>query len=142
MSGDEHDEGVGSLAHEAARLAAAFATWTTQHGADLGHQVHDVAGAIKDQVCEGVKDADDHFATGSAECRVCPVCRTVAAVREVSPEVRAHLVSAASSLVAAASGLLATVVDETRNAARADAGEKPSPRSARQDVQRIDLDDE
>lgn len=161
MKGEEQDEVVGTLAQEAARLASAFAAWTAQHGSDVGHHVHDAASTIKDQMAEGWHDLDAHLATGSAECRVCPVCRTVAAVRDVSPEVKAHLVSAASSLVAAASGLLATVVDEPpRHAAEPETGERRGPvpdqavtededagrrrrgRSARQPVQRIDLDDE
>ena len=45
--------------------------------------------------------------TGSPECSWCPVCRTVAAVRQTSPEVLAHLTSAASSLMLAVSGMMA-----------------------------------
>ena len=43
----------------------------------------------------------EHFATGSSECQVCPVCQAVAAVRHVKPEAVEHLLDAAASLVAA-----------------------------------------
>lgn len=50
----------------------------------------------------------EHLATGSPECTVCPVCRTVHAVRQVSPEVREHLGAALGSLARAAAALLDT----------------------------------
>ena len=71
------------------------------------------------------RDVDEHLATGDAECLYCPICRTVHAVREASPEVRNQLATAASSFLQAAAGLLAA----------ASTGE-PAAR-----VQRIDLDD-
>jgi hypothetical protein len=53
------------------------------------------------------------------------VCRTVAAVRQTNPEVRAHLASAASSLMLAVSGMMST---------------HPPTRDG--SVERIDLDDD
>ncbi len=70
-------------------------------------------------------EVHDHIATGAPECAWCPVCRTVAAVRQTSPEVRAHLTSAASSLMLAVSGMMAT---------------HPAGRDGT--VERIDLDDD
>ena len=65
------------------------------------------------------RDIDEHLATGSAECTYCPICRTVHAVRQTSPEVRAHLAVAAASLMQAAAGILATAVpDEDRAGVR------------------------
>jgi hypothetical protein len=52
------------------------------------------------------------------------VCRTIHVVRQMSPEVRAHLTSAASSLFQAAAGVMATQV----------------PPERRPGVERIDLD--
>ena len=43
----------------------------------------------------------EHFATGAAECQVCPVCQVVAAVRGVRPETVEHLLDATASFVAA-----------------------------------------
>jgi hypothetical protein len=122
---DERPE-VGSLAEEAARLFGALSGWAREQGAEVGHGVSGVAA----QAAAAVQDLDEHLATGSAECTVCPLCRTVHAVRGLSPEVRAHLSSAATSLVHAASALLST--------------QPPGPgeRSRRDGVERIDLDGE
>jgi hypothetical protein len=56
---------------------------------------------------------------------VCPVCRAVHAVRQLSPEVRAHLTTAVTSLAHAATAIMAT--PERRQGEPAD-------------VERIDLD--
>ncbi len=74
---------------------------------------------------ETMHDINEHIATGSEDCRYCPVCQVIHAVRATSPEVKAHLAVAASSLMHAAAGLLATQV--------------PSDHAA--PVQKIDLDD-
>ena len=68
---------------------------------------------------------DEHIATGSADCRYCPVCQVIHVVRETSPEVRTHLAMAAGSLMNAAAGLLATQA------------QRPRPPG----VEKIDLDD-
>jgi hypothetical protein len=106
---DERD-GVGSVAEEAAKLLGALSGWAKEHGDGLS------------SFADGLHD---HVATGSPECAWCPLCRTVAAVRHTSPEVRAHLASAASSLMLAVSGMMST---------------HPPSREGR--VQRIDLDDD
>ncbi|MFT4264875.1 MAG: hypothetical protein QM572_15940 [Nocardioides sp.] len=106
--GHQHGhEPVGSAAEEAARLFATLTDWA------------------QGQVAE----ASEHFANGSPECTYCPICRTVHAVREVSPEVRDHLATAAASLMQAVAGLLTSVATPARTPERG-----PT-------VQRIDLDD-
>jgi hypothetical protein len=45
---------------------------------------------------------------GAPECRVCPVCRVIAGVRHLRPEVLAHLVAAGEELLAAARELAAS----------------------------------
>ena len=80
-----HDEPVGSVGDEAAKLLGALAGWAGDHA----------------------REVDEHLATGDAECLYCPVCRTVHAVRGASPEVKAQLASAASTFLQAAAGLLA-----------------------------------
>jgi hypothetical protein len=109
MSGQQGDpagsaESVGSVGAEAAKLLGVLAGWAGDHASDV----------------------DDHLATGSAECLYCPICRTVHAVRQASPEVRTQLTTAASALLQAAAGLLAA----------AGAAEPTGTR-----VQHIDLDD-
>lgn len=97
----ESDEPVGSVAEEAAKLFGAFAGWAREHGdglSTLGDTWGETLGA----------DLHDHLATGGASCTWCPVCRTVTAVRQTSPEVRAHLAGAASSMMLAVSGMMAT----------------------------------
>ena len=96
------DEPVGSVGDEAAKLLGALADWAGDHAREL----------------------NDHIATGDAECLYCPICRTVHAVREASPEVKAQLTQAASTFLQAAAGLLSAA-----------AAEPPSSR-----VQHIDLD--
>jgi len=105
------DEPVGSVGDEAAKLLGALADWAGDH---LGGHVGDKA-----------REVNDHIATGEAECLYCPICRTVHAVREASPEVKAQLAQAASTFLQAAAGLLS-------------AAGAAEPRSSR--VQHIDLD--
>lgn len=115
-------EPVGSVSEEAAKLFGALSGWARDQGTDVGQGLAGLA----DHAASAARQVDGHLATGAPECTYCPVCRTVHVVRNASPEVRAQLVSAASSLLQAASGLLATTV--------------PTDSAARP-VQRIDLDD-
>jgi hypothetical protein len=114
VSQADDPEAVGSVAEEAAKLLGALSGWAREHG--------DVVTAMADSMSH---ELHDHLATGSPECAWCPVCRTVATIRQTSPEVRAHLASAASSLMMAVSGMMAS-------------------HSAGRDgtVERIDLDDD
>ena len=106
-----HDERVGSAAEEAVKLLSAFAA----HAAEVASQVN--------------HNVDDHLATGAPECTYCPICRTVHIAREASPEVRAHLATAAASLMQAAASVL--------SAAAHSGPARPEPGG----VERIDLDD-
>lgn len=104
MSGDRED--IGSVADEAAKLLGALSDWAK----------------------DAAQDVDRHLATGAEECTYCPICRTVHAVRELSPEVRTQLATAATSFLQAAAGLMAS------------AGTGQTGRPER--VQHIDLDDD
>jgi hypothetical protein len=46
------------------------------------------------------------FATGSAECCVCPVCRAIAAAREPNPEFAERLATGAADLATGLAGVL------------------------------------
>ncbi|UUZ59709.1 hypothetical protein [Nocardioides sp. B-3] len=83
---DGRDPDVGSLAEETAKLLGALNGWAREQGSGLGESV----AGISDHAMAAAHDLNDHLATGSAECTVCPVCRTVHAVRQLSPEVKAH----------------------------------------------------
>lgn len=99
---DAHD--VGSLGEEAAKLLGALSGWAREHAGDAGEGLSGLAG----QAAASAHDLNEHLATGSAECTVCPVCRTVHAVRQLSPEVTAHLTAAMASLAQAAAAVRAT----------------------------------
>ncbi len=115
---------VGSVGEETAKLLGALSDWARDHGSDVGQGL----GGLASHAAASLQDVNEHLATGSAECAYCPICRTVHAVRQSSPEVRAHLAQGASSLLQAAAGLLAAV---------------PPPESSGRTagVERIDLDD-
>jgi hypothetical protein len=106
MSGDREEPEVGSVAEEAVKLLGALSGWAK-----------DAAG-----------DVEQHLATGAAECTYCPICRTVHAVRELNPEVKAQLATAATTFLNAAAGLLAGAAN----------GQTGRPDR----VQHIDLDDD
>lgn len=101
-AGDAHE--VGPLGEEAAKLFGALSGWAREHAGDATEGLSGLAS----QAAAAVHDIDEHLATGAPECTVCPVCRAVHALRQLSPEVSTHLASAASSLAQAAAALLAT----------------------------------
>ncbi len=120
------DESVGSVTEEAAKLLHALQDWAK----DSGSEYAGAAASAAEGAASAVHRIDEHIATGSAECTYCPVCRVISTVRETSPEVRQHLTTAATSLLHAAAGLLATNV--------------PEPSKGRRDgpVEKIDLSDD
>jgi hypothetical protein len=127
MTDDEdRPDDIGSVGEEAMKLFGAFADLARQHGGDAAGGLGGLAG----QAAAMAHEVNEHIATDAAECRYCPVCRVVHAVRQTSPEVKAHLMVAASSLLQAAAGLLETAPTPP---------ESGSPRGP--EVQHIDLDD-
>jgi hypothetical protein len=116
--------GVGTVAEEAVKLLGALSGWAKENGDGWYDGLQDGMSSIADELHE-------HVSTGTPECTWCPVCRTVAAVRQASPEVKAHLSTAASSLMLAVSGLMAT-----RPPARG------AGRNGGSGVERITLDDD
>jgi len=107
-SGDH--ESVGSVGDEAAKLLGALSDWARDQGTDYAGSAAGAAGAF----AHAVQDVSEHIATGSKDCRYCPVCQVIHVVRHTSPEVRAHLSVAASSLMHAAAGLVGTHPDGQR----------------------------
>lgn len=120
-AGDAHD--IGSLGEEAAKLLGALSGWAREHAVETGDALSGMAG----HAAASAHDLNEHLATGSAECTVCPICRSVHAVRQLSPEVKAQLATAMTSLAQAAAAILAP----------------PDVRAEGSgDVEHIDLDDE
>ncbi len=101
-SGDQHS--VGSVGDEAAKLLGALSDWARDQGTDYAGSAAGAAGTF----AAAVQDISAHVATDGEDCRYCPVCKVIHVARQTSPEVRAHLSVAASSLMHAAAGLLAT----------------------------------
>ncbi|MBS43202.1 MAG: hypothetical protein CMH83_08600 [Nocardioides sp.] len=128
--GSPDQEPVGSVGEEAAKLFGALADWARDQGDGLGAGLADGVGHLADTAARTAKEVDDHLATGAAECRYCPICRTVHVIRETSPEIRAHLATAASSLLQAVAGILETVPPPGSGAGARDQG----------GLQHIDLD--
>ena len=122
MSNADGAHEVGSLGEEAAKLLGALSGWAREHVEEAGDGLSGLAA----QAAASAHDLDEHLATGSAECTVCPVCRTVHAVRQLSPEVKAHLATAMTSIAQAAAALMSTT---------------DPPAEDRGDVEHIDLDD-
>jgi hypothetical protein len=116
--GDE----VGSVGEEAAKLFTVLSGWAK----DQGHVSSEAAGDAVHGIAEALRGIDEHVATGGEDCRYCPVCQVIHAVRTTNPEVKMHLAAAASSLLHAAAGVLATQV----------------PRSEPAGVEKIDLGDD
>ena len=112
---------LGSVGEEAAKLLGALSSWARDQGDDYAGSAVDAAGSF----ASAAKDVSEHIATGGEDCRYCPVCQVIHVVRNTSPEVRTHLSVAASSLMHAAAGLLATDTE---------ARSKSAP------VEKIDLD--
>ena len=125
MSGPGEQPPVGSLGEEAAKLFGALQDWAK----DSGHQYGESVGAAASGTSDFIRNVNEHVATGGKECTYCPVCQVISAVRATSPEVKQHLSTAASSLLQAAAGLLATQVPSAGQRSEAP-------------VERIDLEDD
>jgi hypothetical protein len=94
----------GPLGEETARLVDALSEWARGH----------VGGEAS-------------IATGSAECKLCPVCQLLTVMRQARPETFAHLLEASAALTAA----LRSVVEGHAHGDTSHGG-----------VQRIDLDED
>lgn len=86
---DARSETGSQAAAEAMRLFEAVQEWARRTS------VGDLAAHLVDGAAEG------GFATGSAECRLCPICQLVGALRQSHPEVADHLTDAVTALAAA-----------------------------------------
>jgi hypothetical protein len=118
----EKPDDIGSVGEEAMKLLGAFADLAKQHTGDAAGGLGNLAG----QAASMAHEVGEHIATDAVECKYCPVCRVVHAVRQTSPEVKAHLMVAASSLLQAAASLMET---------------PPENGTRTSEVQRIDLDE-
>lgn len=117
---------VGSVAEEALKLFGALSDWAKEQGAGAGQGLADAAATA----AKAAQEVNEHLATGADECTWCPLCRTVHTLRDLSPEVKAHLAVAGSNLLQAAAALLSTAVPDA------------APRQAPSDVEHIPVDED
>ena len=100
------DDALGSAAQEAGRLLDSLREWLDTRSV-----------------------GEMPIATGSAECKVCPLCLLLSALRERNPDVVENLAKAGEALMSAVRSL---VLDHEHEWV---SGRRP-------DVERIDIDDE
>ena len=120
----DEQEPVGSLGEEAAKLMSALQGWAREHGEDYASAA---AGAASGAAAS-MDSINEHIATGGQDCKYCPICQVISAVRDTNPEVKQHLSSAAVSLLQALSRML-----DTR---------PPPDRRGSSPVEKIDLTDD
>ena len=140
-SGEHPDDPeTGSLGEETAKLLGALAGWAREQ--DLVGHVTGFAEGCRE--AEAAEEVGAHPGHGGPECRWCPLCRAAGAVPGISPEVRAHLASAAVSLARAAEALLSTEAPAPSGRGdRADGsgeGHRRPDGAGRTGVEHIDLD--
>ncbi|PYC70595.1 hypothetical protein C7C45_14285 [Micromonospora arborensis] len=90
---------------------------------------------------DGRPGAGGAFATGSAECCVCPVCRGIAALRDPSPEFAERLATGAGDLAAGVASLLRAfspadppATSPSEPASESNAPPSPAPAASTDDV--------
>ncbi|MEV4725670.1 hypothetical protein [Micromonospora humida] len=91
-----------------------------------------VSGVLGHSAAPSRSAGDGHrapgFATGSAECCVCPICRAVAALRDPSPEFAERLATGAGDLAAGVASLMrAFAPPGAGEAPPGDAGDAAAP---------------
>lgn len=130
-------DAVGSAAEEALKLVAAFTEWTRDHAQGLGAGPSGLA----QQAAAMAKEMQGHLG-GSEECRYCPFCRALNAVRETDPEVKQHLSNAAGQLMQAAAAFLEPP-QRTRDRAGGDTAgtDGGTKHPGAPEMEHIDLDD-
>lgn len=111
---DAEREPAGSLGDEAAKLIGVLQGWAREHAAD---------GIPRPSGLGSAYIADD-----SAACRVCPLCRLIAAGREINPQT----IERVSGAVASRLHSLADIIESAQDSA----GRRHSP------VEKIDLSDD
>ncbi|MBA2445436.1 MAG: hypothetical protein H0V49_08910 [Nocardioidaceae bacterium] len=127
MRDESQDEPVGSVGAEAAKLLGALQEMARESGSEYAGAASAAAGGA----ASSLNSVSEHIATGGEDCRYCPLCQVISAVRGTSPEVKQHLTSAATSLMQAVAEAMATSVPDQSGKDRRRPG-----------VQKIDLTDD
>jgi len=117
VSDKDDNESVGSVSEEAIKLLSALQGWARESGSEYASAAADVASGA----AASFDSVNEHIATGGKDCKYCPICQVISAVRETSPEVKQHLASAGTSFMQAVAGIMATQVSDQASKARSDA---------------------
>jgi len=116
-----HRAEAGPLADEAARLVEAGLEWARR-------------------AASAVDPAGERIATGAPECQGCPVCRTVSALRDPSPEVAERLTGVVTDLASlVAAGLRAFETHTGQHGAGPTVPAEPRERRRDTGVEHIDI---
>ncbi|SNY32872.1 hypothetical protein [Paractinoplanes atraurantiacus] len=96
-----------------------------------GDRLGDLGGLAEGSQTGAKRDArgGGHWATGSPECCVCPVCKAIAATRDPSPMAAARLASSAGDIATGVAHLMRAVSAMTGERRRPSA--RPAPKEAR-----------
>lgn len=102
-------EPIGTLAEEAAKLAAVLQDWAGDH-----HE-QSAAGRVEAATADGVPEHES-----ASPCRHCPICAVIRTAQGTSPQARQHLATAAVSLVMAVQEMLSTAPESAGRAGPGD----------------------
>lgn len=106
------------------------------HPGPLGEEAARLAAALRDWA--GGRTCEDPSADG-VPCRFCPLCRLVARMQALRPEVLVHLAEAAGALAAALQELAAERPPASRPEPPETDGDRAAAREPASGVQHIDI---
>ncbi|MFI7597657.1 hypothetical protein [Actinoplanes sp. NPDC049681] len=118
---------TGSARQEAERLVAALLAMASQGRGEggLGDMLTGVAGQFFSGTGSQQHKSSTGWATGTAECCVCPICRAIAALRDPTPETAERLATGAGDLAAGVASMMrafSTIAGAS--------GSRPKPKTA------------
>ncbi|MBB4961145.1 hypothetical protein [Micromonospora polyrhachis] len=89
-----------------------------------------VEGDASETARAGAVPGGGHFATGTAECCVCPICRAIVALRDPSPEFSERLATGAGDFAAGVASLLRAFSTVTTTASASPTASDAGPEAA------------
>jgi hypothetical protein len=116
---------TGSARQEAEKLVASLLAKAQDGGAGLGDLLKLFSGTGSQQ-----HKSSTGWATGTAECCVCPICRAIAAVRDPDPHTAERLAAGAGDLATGVAGIMravATIASVTTPKPQPKAAPRPEP---------------
>lgn len=125
---------TGSARQEAERLVAALLARASQGGRDgdggLGDMLTGVVGQFFSGTGSQQHKSSTGWATGTAECCVCPICRAIAALRDPTPETAERLAAGAGDLATGVASMMrafSTIAGATATKPKPKTAPRPEP---------------